>query len=150
MESQVPQNERTLLRIIVWCSAIAVAGSLALMFGFNNSGGQFRYEFTLASVLAFIVGLVGMLWFWKKVFSMLHDQKRTWRFIILSAVALVVIFISCIFLPQFRPMGNNSGDLLQGMIFGFLAVALVFYVAARVMRLMEEADANSDAARKDS
>lgn len=149
MEAPVPKNERTLLRVIVWCSTIAVAGSLALMFGFDKSDGQFRYHFTLASVLAFIVGTVVMLLFWKKVFSILHDQKRTWRFIILSSIGLVVVFIGCVFLPQFRPYGNNSGDLLTGMVLGFLAVAAVFYFAAKTMRLFESADEAENVRRHD-
>jgi uncharacterized membrane protein (DUF485 family) len=144
MESDVPENERKLLKVIVWSSTLAAAGCLALMFGFNNSGGQFRYEFTFSSVIAFLVGLLVMVYFWRKIFSMQHAPKKMWRFILMFSVLTVVLFIGFIFLPRFRPLGGNNSDLLQGLILGFLAVAAVFIVARMIMRLLEKADENSE------
>lgn len=135
--ADVSQNDRKLLRIIVWTSTIAVAGSLALMFGVDTSGGRMHYGFNLASFIALVVSLVVMRFFWKRVFALLDQPTRLWRFILISSVLMVVLFMAMIFLPQFRPIGTNSGDLLQGMILGFLAVAAVFWAARKVMRLLE-------------
>ncbi|MBA4147220.1 MAG: hypothetical protein H0X66_03830 [Verrucomicrobia bacterium] len=149
MEPEIPQNDPRLLRVIVWCSTIAVSGSMGLLFGFDNSGGQFRYEFTSASIVASVVGLVLMLLFWRKFFSLRHDQKRTGRFILICSILFVLAFIGCIFLPQFRPAGGNTSDLLQGLILGFAAVGVVFFFARKTMRMLEKADADANASRKD-
>src|SRR4051794_30689385 len=104
--AQVPANERKLLRMIVWTSTLAVAGCLALMFGFDNRGGQFRYQFTFGSVIAFGVSLIVMALFWKRVFTLLDQPKRLWRFIIVSCISLIILFIGMIFLPRFKSVGS--------------------------------------------
>ena len=144
MESRdLPQTDRKLVRVIVGGSTLAVAGCLALLFGFHRSGGQIQYDFTMASVLAFLGGVVAMAWFWRRVFQLLQDEKRMWRFITITSVVFVIGFIACVFLPQFRPEGINESELLQGMILGFIAVAAVFFFVRVVMRLLEQADNQS-------
>lgn len=137
MEPDSRKNERTLLQIIICASTVAVAGCLALLFAFDNSGGQTRYEFKLASVIAFLVGIGGMVWFWRKVLTLSNQPRRMWRFIIISSIVFIIAFIGCIFLPQFRPASVNSSDLLQGLILGFLAVGFVFFIAYKTMQLFE-------------
>ncbi len=146
--AEVGSNDRKLLRIIVWASTFAVAGCVALMFGFDNNGDEFRYHFTIGSVVAFAVSILLMMFFWKRVFALLEQPKRLWRFIIASCVLVIVLFIAMIFLPRFRSVGNYSSDLLQGMILGFLAVAAVFYFAWKTMQLLEGTDNKNDTGSK--
>lgn len=140
-------TDKKLLRVIVWCSAIAVGGCFALLFGFQRSGSQMTYEFNVRSLIAFVVGLVLTALFWRKVFTLIDTPKKMWRFIIVSAVLFVVAFVACVFLPWFAPAGGNKGELLQGMLLGFAVVAGVFYLARTVMRLMENADSGSEDGR---
>lgn len=82
-----------------------------------------------------------MTWaFWKRLFKLIDQPKKLWRFIVLSAIAFIALFIGCIFLPQFAPIGSNKGDLLEGMLLGFAAVAGVLCLARVVVRLFEGLD----------
>src|SRR5688500_8650901 len=119
----LPQTDRKIDRAIVVGSTIAVAGCFPWLLGFQRESGQIQYDFTAASVLAFVGGVVAMAWFWRRVFQLLQDEKRMWRFITITSIVFVIAFIACVFLPQFRPEGINESELLQGMILGFIAVA---------------------------
>jgi Na+/proline symporter len=137
-------NEKNLLWVVVWSSAISVAISFGLLFSFHTNGAERGFKLTSVSILAFLIG-IGLMWlFWKRVFQLLHDPKRMWRFITISSVLFVIAFIACIFLPQFTPTGTDNSELLQGMILGFIAVAAVFYLARQVMKMLEKADETPD------
>ena len=128
---------------MVWGSSVAVAVSLALTFSVHTAPGQTNLEFSVASLIALIVGFAGTWFFWKRLFTLTNQPKRMWRFVTISAFVLVAAFIGCIFLPQFAPIGRKS-DLVEGMLLGFLAVAVMLFLARTVVRLFQSVDSPED------
>ena len=139
-KSQAEKNDKTIVQVIIWGSALAVGASLALLFGVDLSSNRADIRFSVSSVIAFFVGVVLTWLFWKRVFKLANEPKRMWRFIGISVVLFLIAFIGMVLLPQFTPEGTNKRDLVVGMVLGFIAVAFVFYAAKKTMQLLEQSD----------
>ena len=147
-KSQAEKNDKTMVHVIVWGSALAVGASLALLFGVDLSSNRADLRFSISSFIAFFVGVVLTWLFWKRVFKLANEPKRMWRFIIVSVVLFLIAFIGMVLLPQFTPEGTNKRELVIGMVLGFMAVAFVFYAAKKTMQLFEQSDKLDNEARR--
>lgn len=144
MENELFGQNQKLLKIIVWASSLAVAGSLALLGGFPTYHSQESYQLGVGSLLAFVAGLAFMRWWWRKFFRLLSDARKMRRFLVGYGILFLTAFMAGVFLPQFSSAGVNKNETLTGMILGFAAVAAVFFLVRVVIRLFEAADAISE------
>ncbi len=118
---------------MVWGSTLAVAGTLGLVFSVQSTG-QPGMSFSFPSLIAAIVGFMATQLFWKRIFKLENQPKKLRRFIILSVLGFLALFVGCIFLPQF---GGGKREVLSGVILGFGAVVLFLSMGRYVVKLFE-------------
>jgi FtsH-binding integral membrane protein len=144
------RNERDLARIVQFASAVSLGGTAAFLYSLKSVTPNLRLEFSLGTVVAFVVAAALSWFFWRFVFRLASTrQNRPGRsgaawFATIAAALLVVT--AAAFAYSVKDVGREKlGEVAIGAGAAILVLSFFGFIIWRVGRFFsEESDETSD------
>jgi len=136
----VDRDDRDLLRVIRFSSAVSLGVMAALLFSVKQVTPDLRCELSAGSGIAFLVGAALSWLFWRVVFKV--DSKRTGpgkRRVWFAALSVLLSLATvAAFAFALKGVGNEKlREIIQGTLLAVFALAGVGFLLWRIARFLE-------------
>lgn len=152
-EQRHERNERDLARIVQFASAVSLGATAAFLYSLKSATPNLRLEFSVGTVVAFLVAACLSWGFWRLVFRLASArQKRADRsgaaWFATIAVALLVITAAA-FAYSVKDVGREKlGEVAIGAGAAILVLSFFGFIIWRVGRFFSEESQEHDDPRR--
>ena len=145
----VGRDDRDLLRVIRFSSALSLGLMAALLFSVKQVTPDLRCELSAGSGIAFLVGATFSWLFWRVVFKVDKPGKRTGpgkRRVLFAALSVLLSLATvAAFVFALKGVGNEKlREIIQGTLLAVFALAGVGFLLWRIARFLESDSKRAD------
>lgn len=133
------KNERDVLRIIIWGTAVAFGFLAASLQALRSNPAGFTFQVSVLTFFAFAVGVGIVLGFWKIILNRSggarQKSRRFWAELLLLLFGMAAFLYPLRFVPA-----DKLPEMITGLIIAVFALSLVGCLLVMVGRFLESDD----------